>query len=1197
MAKDAAERALESAWQVVRAVEPVRGKVLDAELADVRVAIEQSIAQLAPEPVPELGGKIAAVYGRAAAIAIAAGDEMLADRWLAAAEARATDPDHRAELAAARGAHERFRGLVHGRYLYARGRAAVARKAWKSLTKGAPDAIARAALEELRAPRQIGPGDRLPKLHRINGIGTGFYGRRNRWPDGSYATTQCFSIVWVPVFALGAWRVLDAGSGYRVLAREQLSRFARLSRWAVLGSAALLIAGLGINAYVNDPERLAGQRWDAALELAQHGGAEPALHELDGEIARDLGEVDGPRAERAGAEIVRLSSGYVGAPLSAERVDQAIRVVQRYQALPSRVRSGAAETAMFALVDGWSHQLAASDSPAAREAELALAGAASEAAPPDKQLALNARMLASRLALASAKQADAPLDALAALVDRSGALDPAAVAMADQLIERLDDAPSLLLDAGGDLDAWLAAVASGPLRERTVRLRDAAAAGQRDAEAEGVTPAKLAEMAHQRPWDQHVALQLARNEASAGKLDAAIARLAGLGAPGLTIRAARFQRAQLAAAQGKLEDADAQLTAVLAMRVQRFAAASAAVQTAAKAAEQRVDAALRTGSVPDDFRRHYEQASEAERQDIVSQWSNDQMMQDVQLSAARTRYVALGDVVPMALASGSIKLRRAQAMTGAPRDAMLRDAERAFLAIRTEAEGEPTFRLGLGEIYARLGKTKESDAEFAAVLAKHDAELELAVASVYRAIGSVARAKQISEQTFSTAGSPLKEQAAILLGILSEGDEDAAERWFRRSDQTTPQVKAWLLEIEGTRLERAGKSAECAAKFSAAAKVWLTMASRTQSTGHNNAALAYRHGFDCSGDPQALRDAQTALETAYRNSPEDPVIINNLADYLADTARVRVLARRVNTRALRLTLEEIGGAIGELLDGPERADVLADLTADPNLRRSDELFAQGELLMPNSPSSYVQEFRSARARRDVPRAAAVADRARHAKALDVSPYTEETARQRSGGNDAKRVEHAANTLARLDKVLAAPGGAHLDARTRATGGFVSAQALRTLGLAKIDPAALERSRDLATLAMTLWPALDQHWLICSALIDQAALEGDAKGWQALRQLRGSAAALDKLATEHAALADQVVGSKWWPQITTCLKGDRSTPMLDQLRLARRLKDPALEASAAPALDDPLVRLSLELNRELDPADETTAEDLAYLDRR
>src|SRR4029079_15857175 len=112
-------------------------------------------------------------------------------------------------------------------------------------------------------------------------------------------------------------------------------------------------------------------------------------------------------------------------------------------------------------------------------------------------------------------------------------------------------------------------------------------------------------------------------------------------------------------------------------------------------------------------------------------------------------------------------------------------------------------------------------AEFAAVLAQKNDELTLRVAQVQRAIGSVARAKQLSEQVFGTASSPLKEQAAMLLGLLTRDDE--SEAWYRKSDTKSPFVKAALLEHEAARLERAGKRAECAAKYAETAKLYLAI--------------------------------------------------------------------------------------------------------------------------------------------------------------------------------------------------------------------------------------------------------------------------------------------------------------------------------------------------------------------------------------
>jgi hypothetical protein len=1197
-----AEAAFEAAAQMIVAIEPARGKVSAAQILAIRTAIERAStthaehlarATLTGEARAGLEGRMAALHARAAAVAIAAGDEANAERWLAAAEPLAHDDDQRAEIAAARRSHERYRGLIHGRFLIAHDRESDARKIWKALVKGEPDAISRAAADELKAPRPLGPRDSAPSLGRYNGIGVGFYGRRDEWPDRSYATTHCFSVFWIPVLPLSAWRVRDARGGYQVLAREQLSSFARNVRWAMPALIALLIAGYATSSYLNDPERLARQRWDHAVEVAQHGDAETALHQLDNELEHDLSYVDAARAERAGAEIVRLTASYVARPFTADKRDQALRVVRRYQALPPRAQSGAAQAELLGLLDGWIHQLG--DTLDTAEPRLALLGAAAEIAHADRKQQLVAQITATRLAIASTKQADWPLDALAILVDPTAGVPPrAALDQADKIVERLCDSPSLLLDAGADLDAWIAATTSGDLRAKATNLRQIATSGRDAAEAEGVTPKQLAEMAARRPWDQYAALQLARNEAGAGGLDAAAARLARLGAPGMTIRDARFLLAQITAGQGKLEAADAMFESLLGGRVQRFAAASAALRDTAKRVQARVEAALRAGNVPLDLQRRYEAAGESERGELISHWFDEQMKNDATLTAARASYVALTDVVPQALAAGSVKLRRAQAMAGAARSAMLEDAERTFLAIRSEAEGQPEFRLGLGEIYARLGKTTESDAEFAAVLARNDPKLSLHVASVYRDIGSIARAKQVAGQVFDSAASPFKEAAASLLGVMNEDSEDEAERWFHKANQQDPFVRISLLELEAKRLQREGKPAECAAKFAEAARAHLATASTTHSAGYNNAAVANELGFACSGDPQALRDAAAALETAYRNLPDDPIVAANLAALLDNSGELRVLAHHVDVRALRLDQSDISKVIAALLEGSERAGLLAELTAEPNVRRASEVLAQFEILAPNNPAAYTRRFAEAARKRDVDAAGAVVERARHAKAIDASETTEGRKRWLAGADDARMFSSLANTQARLDAALARPG---LEPKTRATGLYILAHALAELGLYKGDATVLGRAREAAAKAMQLWPALDTNGLIVTVLLDEAGLEGDAKTWIAARRQRGAYSALDKLVAETAPLAAKIRAARPWSEVASFAAADTSRPDLGDLRLARLLGDPALETRARAALDDKWVRLALEITLIVDPTNAIAKEDLAYLDKR
>src|SRR5205823_4657950 len=106
-----------------------------------------------------------------------------------------------------------------------------------------------------------------------------------------------------------------------------------LVRWIVPALIALAIAvGLTVS-YLQDPHRLAEQRWDAAFEAPAGSDAAAALARLDEELQRDATLVDTARAERGGAEVIRLAVSRVAAPFTADAIDPAMRVVGRYAAL------------------------------------------------------------------------------------------------------------------------------------------------------------------------------------------------------------------------------------------------------------------------------------------------------------------------------------------------------------------------------------------------------------------------------------------------------------------------------------------------------------------------------------------------------------------------------------------------------------------------------------------------------------------------------------------------------------------------------------------------------------------------------------------------------------------------------------------------------------------------------------------------
>ncbi|MBW4652532.1 MAG: hypothetical protein KME20_05745 [Kaiparowitsia implicata GSE-PSE-MK54-09C] len=51
----------------------------------------------------------------------------------------------------------------------------------------------------------------------LNGIGTIYYGNRDRAVDGSYITTEWFVVVYVPIFPIASYRVRPAGQGTNLI--------------------------------------------------------------------------------------------------------------------------------------------------------------------------------------------------------------------------------------------------------------------------------------------------------------------------------------------------------------------------------------------------------------------------------------------------------------------------------------------------------------------------------------------------------------------------------------------------------------------------------------------------------------------------------------------------------------------------------------------------------------------------------------------------------------------------------------------------------------------------------------------------------------------------------------------------------------------------------------------------------------------
>lgn len=109
-----------------------------------------------------------------------------------------------------------------------------------------------------------------PPLASINGIGATVYGSRDFDREtGTYVTTHFFTVVFVPVFALGAYRVADAPQGgWYFIGKVPLSSMARAWNFLVCFGVLALIGGFGWHHHTHTPEYIASReisRGDAML--------------------------------------------------------------------------------------------------------------------------------------------------------------------------------------------------------------------------------------------------------------------------------------------------------------------------------------------------------------------------------------------------------------------------------------------------------------------------------------------------------------------------------------------------------------------------------------------------------------------------------------------------------------------------------------------------------------------------------------------------------------------------------------------------------------------------------------------------------------------------------------------------------------------------------------------------------------------
>lgn len=937
-------------WQASRARITFVRNTLDR---DVLECLDDALFAADDDLAPRIKRRVAALVAEVAAVYAASGDMDAARGLLEKAITIAGAGEQSREFEAGKEEPSTFAKLVHARWLLGQGEFKRADAVLAKARRQAKNRDLRDAIREAeRGPR---PLEKAPALFRLNGIGVGLYGERERRPDGSYIATHCISFLWIPILPLGAYRVQRVDSNaYQFYAKESLGPIARAWRALVLVGALAVGGHAGVTNYLDSPSRKASIAMTEARDAEKAGDRERALDRYRFALSTYPQEID---PNEAAASIVRISAeNDVKEPATPASIEAIGRVVNAFYELPANVREGKTAGLLADKLVSYADQIG-TDTPEKSTAVLTVLDMAARATEGRSEgKAITERRAKLRKSIADVMATERPLGALRHYVALG---DDDSITVAGKIIDSFGAAPSLWVEAEGEVTKWAAlAEKQGVATARSAKTR------LDDAKKKLTDDQPLFETGDEKalrkafadvPGYQEVALGIAMALRGRGEAKAALETIAALGPPGRLTATAQRALADMRAEAGDLVAADAILTALVTERLPAFQEAQRAYHAAATKFEEQFDADLQAGSIPRDLERKLQNADKTEQKNLLRTYFEDKFRGDPRLNALKDEFQRYGAVVPASISLGMVKLRRAAAEKGDAQRVLLEQAERAFLALQGEAAGDPRYHLGLGQVYHRLGRTADGDAEFDGLLAKNDTDLSLSVANAYRELGLEPRARKVAESVYndSSVEQAKRYAAASLRANMVMGLEDR-EKWLGLCDQSLPYVQAQLRSVKGTRALLLGNWSEAEKAFASEGEYYEKDASHT-SVSANNLALTYSHRYQASGDIAHLRSAVKWLDTAIRLEGDNVIALANTADLLAYQAAVTVVDRWVDTRVLRLDSQDARLLVTVLLDGPLHAEVLAAMGKNPNQQRMLEISRREQVLAPQRTSAYRRE--------------------------------------------------------------------------------------------------------------------------------------------------------------------------------------------------------------------------------------------------
>ncbi|PRQ06060.1 hypothetical protein [Enhygromyxa salina] len=1131
-----------------------------------------------------------------------------------------------------------FSKLVRASWLLRHNQLDEARRLGAALASAAPP-IAELGRRIAKTPTPI---NGAPALFTINGCGVKFYGNLDHETDGSYTTIRFATLIFIPIIPIDAYNVTDHGDQYQIHGKVPLGLLMRVWQYGLLALLALVITFGVVSSYLDSPERHLRLAIDEVAQL-ESSDPEAALERYE-QLAIEYNGVDDDTDLLPVVQgWVRMATAQVPDPITPAAVDPITGIIERYAALPGRVQNNElAEPFVDRLLD-WSDQLD-TDTPEGADASLELLIAADRFAPPSRRERVDRSIAAARMALATQLAVDWPLEALRQYA-RLAEDEPKARDAMGELIAALPDSPTLFADIAPELRVWGAevdpaesaragelanrglALANDP--ERALMLQHGAPAPDPALAVEGADEgadedaeqpqaveeqpapdpeqlavereAQLRAALEADPTDQPVVVALADLHRSRGQLDEAAAQLEVLGKPGLMTHDAQYLLASIERDRGHVEQAAALLEQMLRNRLPAFMDARRAFDTEITRLQDQLIARAEQGNIPAQHKAKLLSENEDVARAAFSAWLSEELERSGKLTTLQDEYQRQSDIVPVAILLGTVQLERARTATGEQREQLLDSAQSTFLSFRSEAGGLPDYHLSLGQVFFRLGKTEQAQAEFQHLLDDPAPGVQLLAAAGYRALGQFEQAREISETVYETsADQPGKHQAAVFRSLLAH-DIDERRMWLQRGNQQDEYVRTSLLDVEADALRRDGKFAAADKKYAEVYSLYAAQAER-QHGSFNNAALTLVARHACTGELRHVDDAVALMQGAVADSPDDGIVLGNYATVLDFRAQLELLDRFVPTKGLRISAPEVSSLLVEISRSSKHDELLAAVQGDPMRVRALDTWTRLETIAPQMTVPYMGQYEWQRLADDSAATAKMLERLRLVGGLDTSDGARATAEYVDGTNDEQGLQELTTRLEA--RAAAEQLGKRAKPATRAVLRQLDGDDLYQRSRIQQGEAALADARAAVQAyedAQELWAEGLSTSSLASALVLVAVLEIEAEDpsvteqWRARVRGDGFTLTLVDLRAEGAPLLNKLAAHSEFVRSVELRRAapDASLTPMDLL-IAEMIDDQTLRARALEQTARPAVDLGFEVLGVLAPYDTSSTRTRAWL---